>query len=59
MATKFKFKKSKNNHNPFPLDTLRERYSEEKVLNPKSNYTIEKTEDYYFSFKPIEQTKNK
>ncbi|MFC0271452.1 hypothetical protein ACFFIX_08290 [Metabacillus herbersteinensis] len=57
MAAKFNFKKSKNNHNPFPLETLHERYSKEKALNPQSNYTVEKIDANYFSFKPIEQTK--
>ena len=56
MAAKFRFKKSKNNHNPFPSDTLHERYSKEKTLNPQTRYTVEKIEDGYFTFKSIDRS---
>ncbi|MDQ0859853.1 hypothetical protein [Bacillus sp. V2I10] len=57
MAAKFKFKKSKNNHYPFPLETLNERYLKEKATNPKTQYTVEKSEDEYFIFKTVDSFK--
>ncbi|MGQ4664983.1 hypothetical protein AB3Z07_09445 [Metabacillus halosaccharovorans] len=56
MAAKFNFKKSKNNHNPFPHSTLIERYLKEKEVNPRSNYTVEKSEGNYFSFTSLKST---
>lgn len=50
MAIKLKFKKSKN-HNPFPLETIQERYAKEKAINPRSQYTVDKLEDGYLTFK--------
>ncbi|WP_179867254.1 hypothetical protein [Bacillus wiedmannii] len=52
MATKFKFKKSKN-HNPFPLETIQERNAKEKAVNPRSHYTVDKLEDGYLTFKVL------
>lgn len=58
MAAKFKFKKSKNNHNPFPHNTLYERYLKERELNPRTNYVVEKCEGNYFTFTDIKTNKD-
>ena len=42
---------TKSRNNPFPSDTLHERYSKEKTLNPQTQYTAERIEDGYFTFK--------
>ncbi|MDA2300422.1 hypothetical protein PDN43_14370 [Bacillus cereus] len=58
MATKFKFKKSKN-HNPFPQETIQERYAKEKAINPRSHYTVDKLEDGYLIFKSLDNKSKK
>ncbi|MGD6831418.1 hypothetical protein ACQCT5_04615 [Sutcliffiella halmapala] len=57
MATKITFKKSKNNHYPFPKETLYERLIKDKAIDMRNNYLIDQLEDGYVSVKPIDQSK--
>jgi hypothetical protein len=57
MANKFIFKKSINNHNPFPLETLHERLIKDKAIDMRENYIIKEHPDGYVSVKPIDNTK--
>ncbi|MFJ7680334.1 hypothetical protein ACIQXQ_20105 [Peribacillus sp. NPDC097198] len=57
MAIKIKFKKSKNDHNPFPLETLHERLIKDKAIDMRDNFAIENLDDGYIVVRPIDFNK--